>query len=460
MLLHHASQYPRRAIAIFGGLIVPALLASANLAGAAETPKGLQLLLTDSTQKASTEFVRTGKYGLVVGINNYEHAAQGITPLRFAVPDARAVYSALVDPRRGGFSPDHVTLLTDDSPEKPTNTAIGKALNRLITGTNEGDLVVIYFSGHGYEEEGRAYLLPENADLEALDYSAIERDAFVRQIDKIPAKKVIVVLDACHSGGVNRGGKGAGKDAALSAKYYESFAAAQGRAYIASSSGGEMSWEDETKGHGVFTSALDEALSGAADTAPKDGIITLNEVRGYLETRVSDWAGRRGKSQHPQINLEAGRGDIPMALDYSFLESQSKDLTDRRDLATRLRTGLASMDGLTPTEATRTVDVVNRYGRAESLSDNDAQLFQFAQKLVDGSIDINMFRAGVSKLIEMSTPEQVGLAPKRGSIFSNKWFLGGVGVAVIGVAAAAGGGHSAAPTGPATLADPPPPPGP
>ena len=223
MLLHDASPaapHPLRLLRLTLTLLLAAALTPALALAQAERGKGLQLVLADSTQKQLSSFASLAKYALVVGIDQYQNQAQGITPLRYAVGDARAIYQALVDPRRGGFLPENVTLLTDDSPEKPTNIAIGKALNRLVTSTREGDLVLVFFSGHGYEDQGRAYLLPANADLEALDQSAIERDAFVRQIDRLAAKKVIVVLDACHSGGVNRGGKGAGKDAALSAAYF------------------------------------------------------------------------------------------------------------------------------------------------------------------------------------------------------------------------------------------------
>jgi hypothetical protein len=423
--------------------------------------KGLQLLLADSTLQRSRDYEAIGKYALVVGVNEYANKAQGISSLRFAVGDAEAVYQSITDPRSGGFKPENVTLLTDKTTDKPTSTNIGKALNRLITATRDSDLVIIYFSGHGYEEEGRAYLLPANADLEALDYSAIERDAFVRQIDKIPAKKVIVVLDACHSGGVNRGGKGVGKDAALSQKYYEKFQGAQGRAFIASSSGGELSWEDEQGGHGVFTQALARALAGAADTEPRDGIVTLQEVRKYLETQVTDWAGRRGKEQHPQIDLESARGDIPLAINYSFFEEQSHDLTSRREEADKLNTSLSRMQGLEPAEVASALEIVSRFGRGEVLAPEDGQQLDFMRRLADGSITVEMYRAGIPhREPKMVTPGQLGLAPKSGSFITNKWFLGGLGVAVVGVAAAAGGGSKAsAPKGPVTLDPPPPPPG-
>ena len=459
MLLHDASPaapHPLRLPRLAVALLLAAALTPAPALAQAEGAKGLQLILADSTQQQLSSFTALAKYALVVGINEYENKAQGISSLRYAVGDARSVYQALVDPRRGGFRPENVTLLTDDSPEKPTNIAIGKALNRLVTSTREGDLVLVFFSGHGYEEQGRAYLLPANADLEALDQSAIERDAFVRQIDRLAAKKVIVVLDACHSGGVNRGGKGAGKDAALSAKYYENFTGSQGRAFIASSGGGELSWEDEDKGHGVFTSALVDALSGKADRQPRDGVISLNELRGYVETEVSDWAGRRGKSQHPQVSLESAFGDIPLALDYSYLESQSKDLAGRRDLVSRLKSGLTTIEGLKPEELAQAVAVLDRYGQGATMSEPEGQHIEFVRKLVDGSIDLKMYRTGVAKVPPLATAGQIGLQKKSSP---TKWIIGGA-VVVAGVALgmAGGGSDPAAPTTPTTLPAPPPPP--
>ncbi len=467
MLLHDAtpaSTPPLNLLRLASVLLLVAALAPAPAAAQADGQKGLQLILADSTQKQLTGFTSLAKYALVIGINQYQNQSQGITPLRYAVGDARAVYQALVDPRRGGFRPENVTLLTDDTPEKPTNTAIGKALNRLITSTGQGDLVLVFFSGHGFEDQGRAYLLPANADLEALDYSAIERDAFVRQIDRITAKKVIVVLDACHSGGVNRGGKSVGKDAALSTKYYENFAGSQGRAFIASSGGGELSWEDEDKGHGVFTSALVDALSGKADTQPRDGVISLNELRGYVETQVSDWAGRRGKSQHPQVSLESAFGDIPLALDYGYLESQSQDLAGRRDLVARLKPGLTTLEGLKPEELAQAVAVLDRYARGEKLSDAESQHFEFVRKLADGAIDLKLYRAGTAKVPSLATAAQITPQKKKSPAM---WILGGVVAAGAGVALGmAGGGSAGSPGGgatpitPTTLPAPPSPPAP
>ena len=302
-------------------------------------------------EEFSVEGYRTvRKYALIVGINEYE--SKDIPALRFAVRDAAALHKVITDPRSGDFRDEFVVLLTDSSGTPPTAANIGRSLTRLRAQARENDLVLVFFSGHGYEEGGRAYLLPTDADLEALDYTAIERDAFVRQIDSIVAKKVVVVLDACHAGGISRGGKGVGEDAALSGRYYDQFSTSQGRAFIASCSGGQLSWEDEKSGHGVFTESLVRGLAGEADSTPEDGLVTLFELRRFLEQDVSGWARRNGKEQQPQVNLESAYGDMPLALNSDYLDDRAQWLAERQRDAGELKMGLVSAGTLKSKELT------------------------------------------------------------------------------------------------------------
>ncbi len=369
------------------------------------------------TEEFSVEDYRSvQKYALIIGINQYE--SKDIPALRYAVRDAEALFKVLTDPRRGDFPNEYVVLLTDSSGTPPTAANIGRNLTRLRMQARENDLVLVFFSGHGYEEGGRAYLLPADVDLEALDYTAIERDAFVRQIDTIVAKKVVVVLDACHAGGISRGGKGVGEDAALSDRYYEQFSTSQGRAFIASCSGGQLSWEDEKSGHGVFTESLVRGLAGEADKTPEDGLVTLFELRRFLEEDVSDWARRHGKEQQPQINLESAYGDMPLALNSDYLEDRAQWLAERQRMAEELKIGLVSTENLKSKEFAEAVDVLDRLAAGDSLTVEDEQWVQFIRNLVGGSIDVRMYRSGVKGLsptvIEIKSREAV---PRR------NWFV-------------------------------------
>jgi len=399
----------------FLAMALAAVILGAWPAGAAdpsdEKPagKGFRVTADADPIEDARQFEALEKYALVVGIDEYDNKAEGISTLRYAVRDAKAVYETLVDPTKGAFRPENVYLLTTATGEKPTDSNIGRALSKLAKQAAEDDLVLIYFSGHGYEDRGRSYLLPQNADLDALDYTALERDTFIRQIDNLAARKVIVILDACHAGGISRGGKGAGKDAALSEKYYEEFAASQGRALIASCAGGEFSWEDEDLGHGVFTESLVRALSGEADVQPKDGLVSLFELKGFLESDVTTWAKQRGKSQTPQVNLESYRGDIPIALNSEYLAGQERLRQERRELAERLKLGLVKVEGLDPAALGDAMRLLGRIAQGKTPSSSEEQRLQFLGKLVDGSIDAAMYEVAVQGIAkeDENLPESV-----------------------------------------------------
>ena len=64
---------------------------------------------------------------------------------------------------------------------------------------------------------------------------------------------------------------------------------------MCSSTGQEVSIEDPKLGHGFFTQALAEGLSGQADFN-KDGFVYLTELDNYLFERVKELSNNR---QHP-----------------------------------------------------------------------------------------------------------------------------------------------------------------
>jgi len=357
------------------------------------------------------DFETIKKYALIIGVNSY--SGKNIPPLRYAVHDAQELYKVIIDPRRGAFPPESVALLTDSSGTLPTANNIGESLTRIRTSAREDDLVLVFFSGHGYEEGGRAYLLPRDANLDALSFTAIERDAFVREIDQIVANRVIVILDACHAGGITRGGKAAGADAALSNLYYSHFTGSRGRAFIASCGGGQLSWEDEDAGHGVFTGSLVRGLSGGADSMPQDGLVTLVELQRFLEGDVSDWARRHGKTQQPQVSLESAYGDMPIGLNMDYLDNIAKQEEQRWEDAEALKIGLVSTT-LDADERSKGLALLDSLAEGAELTSDEKQMIVFIRKLVEGSIDVESYRAGVRGLsITVVVQNAPVIPPKR-----------------------------------------------
>lgn len=249
------------------------------------------------------------KWALLIGVNQYDDA-ENIATLRYSVRDVTAVYEALVDPERGGFDRDTVFLLTDNTPDKPTNINIIKFLNRIARRAEPEDLVLIYYSGHGYEENGKGYILPCNTDIEALAASAVDNTDFIDTLDRMKAQRIVTILDACHSGAVKRTSGTGG----LGAQYYNAYGGGKGRVVLASSSAGQQSWEDPKLKQGVFTQYVKTGLMGEADRN-RDGAITFMELARYVSEHVRRWAQANGKEQEPTIQAKNfAASDIVLAL--------------------------------------------------------------------------------------------------------------------------------------------------
>ena len=113
-----------------------------------------------------SEVITPGGVGwaLLVGVGQYPEIEGGsISTLRAPTKDVDALYRFLTDPQKGGFKPENVTRLKDQA---ATKEAIGIELKEISIKAAENDLVLIYFSGHGFRPEGAtvdgapAYLIP------------------------------------------------------------------------------------------------------------------------------------------------------------------------------------------------------------------------------------------------------------------------------------------------------------
>ena len=265
-------------------------------------------------------------YALVVGIADYRH----VTGLPAAVRnDARDVRDLLADPRRCGYLPGQVALLLD---EQATRDALLTALSRLAARTSARSSVFVYISCHGAQVTSgvRAgeYLLPVDTVLqsdETLASTAISGSEFTAALAAIPARKVLVVFDCCHAGGL-----GQPKDAdappikaGLPDRYYERLAAGRGRAILSFSRDSESSYVLPGAAHSLFTQHLLAGLGGGVPGA--DGLIRVFDLFEYVQPRVT----HEQPGQHPvfQADLEEnfpvalhpdGKSDSPPQDEYGF----------------------------------------------------------------------------------------------------------------------------------------------
>jgi len=316
---------------------VVATLAVASWLIVAHAQEPRTLVVEEAPKNPSPAILQTvtpGKrWALLVGVAKYPQTSESfdIPPLKSPTKDVEALANFLRDPNKGGFSPENVKVLTDEN-AKQRDILI--ALNEIAQKAAPEDMVLVYFSGHGYkppDENETTYLIPYDVDMRDLDATAINFNRLSDRITKMEARKVVVILDACHSGGVKPKGARSVGTTGLVRRYLEAFEKSEGRALLLSSDESEVSWEEDAGG--VFTSFLLRGLNGEADVN-RDGLVTFTEAALYVEKAVPDYTRERfPKVQKPVRRYEFGpiRGDIPLAVTPAF-EERTKAERELHDL--------------------------------------------------------------------------------------------------------------------------------
>ncbi len=259
------------------------------------------------------------RWAVVIGVGEYE--SKSVPKLRFAEPDADAMYRLLTT--RAGYPRENVVLLTDKAPEKPTlqniRIALGDFLARKST---RDDLVLIYYAGLGApeadttskEKDGLAkYLIPRNVQPESLRSTAFAMDEIGGILGRIPAERVVLLLDTSYSG-VAGGRSFAPSNArprTLSDQFLERLTKSRGRLVITASGPNEVALETAELGHGLFTYYLLEGLSGKADRNG-DGVVTVSELYPYVEDQVERKSRAAGGRQRPLMKGEI-EGTLPLS---------------------------------------------------------------------------------------------------------------------------------------------------
>ncbi len=251
-------------------------------------------------------------HALIAAAASYP-AVRALPPI--VLEDARCIHAALVDPQGGGYGPEHACLLLD---AQASLAALRDGLEQLARSCDGDSTAFLFFSGHGARiPQGPAageYLLPCDARCDSpagLAQTAISTTELSAAIRAIPARKVVVVLDCCHSGGLGQPKTAASAQAevqpGLSEEAYERLRSGRGRAILASSRSDEFSWALPGMSNSLFTAHLLSGLRGGI--ASEDGLVRIFDLFEYVQPRVT--AAR--PDQHPVFKAEL-EDNFPVAL--------------------------------------------------------------------------------------------------------------------------------------------------
>ncbi|MCV9386763.1 caspase family protein [Reichenbachiella ulvae] len=246
---------------------------------------------------------------VAIGINTYKNP---ILNLNYAKDDAEG-FGELIK-KKGKDLYDEIAFypLYDEDASKEN---ILKVLDEVAAKAKSEDVLIVYYAGHGSTVEGDFYFIPtENVrlyDAKKLKANAIYAGEVQQKLAKIPALKQMVVIDACQSGSSTQllASRGAQEEKALA-----QLSRSTGVHILAASGSEQFASEFKELGHGLFTYVLLEALNGGADGAPKDGKVTIYELKSYLDDQVPSYSIKfKGKPQFP-VTYSQGQ-DFPIVVD-------------------------------------------------------------------------------------------------------------------------------------------------
>jgi len=185
------------------------------------------------------------------------------------------------------------------------------------------DLIFIFIAGHGAPDplaSQNLYFLLTDTKVVDMARTAFPMNELKQMLDtQVTAQRVVVMIDTCHSAGVNQKSKSIVTGRQLVREGDENnisnfFLTKQlfkqtGRAILTSSDVDEVSQESEKWGnHGVFTWAILEGLKGKADLNG-DKLITAGELFQYTRANVQ----KATNFQQNPLTLPGSSKDLTLA---------------------------------------------------------------------------------------------------------------------------------------------------
>ena len=267
----------------------------------------VQLRWAGAKVSAQTVDLRPKLYILAIGVGAYSHPE--VNKLSYAAKDAKD-FVAVMNQQKGKLYADvQVKSLTDATATKDN---ILDGLEWLQKQTTSRDVAMLFFAGHGIDDNsGTLYLLPVTADPNALRRTCIMK-AEIQETVANAAGKIVVFIDACHSGNVMKESSTTRRNITpnINALINELISAENGAVTFSSSSGRQYSLEDKTWNNGAFTKALVEGLSGKA-VSNDQGRISVKSLDAYIAERVKTLTGGQ---QTPTTNFPPNVPDFPIAV--------------------------------------------------------------------------------------------------------------------------------------------------
>lgn len=245
----------------------------------AYSPDGLASLPFGTELAASPED-RPTVHALTVGIDRYDGA--GLSSLRYAKRDATTLFDSIQAQDRKSLNIGNAVNLVDTE-ANPAN--ILEAIKTMVADAKIGETIVFSFAGHGVTaSNGEFYLATSNTEAGRVEETALAWSSLASILANAKAR-VVVFLDACHSGAAGTSLFATNDDAVDEVLQ----GVPSGLLVFSASKGRQFSEESPGAGGGLFTNAVADVIARKRQSHDLDGngAIEISELYFGVKRQVS-----------------------------------------------------------------------------------------------------------------------------------------------------------------------------
>lgn len=254
------------------------------------------------TLQVSGEQAQSKLHIVTVGINKY---LDNQLNLSYSVADAKSIVSALSTTQT--FKDIMTYPLLDQG---ATKSAIADKLKQM-THSAQNDVLVVYFAGHGIAIKGEWYFLPYETTRQTNEQYftgvGISAKQIEKMLSKIPAQKILVMIDSCYSGA----GLKALENLQNSQRHFSRLLSKSvGIVVLAATRQDQKARESKSLGHGLFTYIVNKGLQGEADLYPTDSKVSAHELVSYSTATIPTFSKEFSKAAQEPTSFIIGEDFI------------------------------------------------------------------------------------------------------------------------------------------------------
>ena len=219
---------------------------------------------------------------LSIGVDQYDLSLTDAVPNLFsAVSDASLIAETLSSLSVEGQEILSPVLLTD---HEATPARIMSELEKAIHSSQPGDTLAVFFAGHGVtDEKGEFYLAPSKLDVGDIPATGLAFSRISDLLSQAEDVRVVVFLDACHSGLAGQGLFATNDEVSDSVLD----AVPSGVVVFSAAKGREFALENSARGGGLFANAVARVVGQEREAYDRNGNGAIEASELFLGVKES-----------------------------------------------------------------------------------------------------------------------------------------------------------------------------